>query len=87
MFPCPPCVLCAAVACSLSSLACSSAQPALARHRVKQQLHMHKQIAVGALSDATDTRPLCPYRSAPLCQENQVINQHIGHPQRHSLAY
>lgn len=87
MFPFPSCVLCTAVAGSLSCLAWTSAQPSLARHRVKQQPHMHEQIAVGALSNGTDTRPLCPYRSAPLCQENQVIHQSISHSQRHYLTY
>lgn len=87
MFPFPSCALCTAVACSLSSLAWSSAQPSLAGHRVKQQLQMHKQMAVGVLANGTDRCPSCPDCSAPLCQENQVMNKNISHPQRYYLTY
>ena len=84
--PVPSCVPGTAAAPSLSSLAWGSAQPPLARHGVKQQLHVHEQIAGGDLSDGADTRPLCPCRSAPLCRGNRVNNPKVRRSQRHCLT-
>lgn len=33
-----------------------------------------------------DRRPSCPHCSAPLCQENQVMNQNISHFQGYYLT-